>query len=218
MTVGRITWKIFPPNLCERKKTYRKTRARLLIKLIVKLGRNFSSKRTEKLERDFKTRWQEKPRRDHWDASAYPLVTSMVGVSLMQWGEVPAFCWVGDWPGPRALLCIKRAPSVLQGEGRQVLCGSSWVSVLLWFVLLQDRRRLLSRLWRHVSGNRTCHQRYILNVLFRQKEIKTLELTWNILFLLIWFSILYKKQLKRSEFPVPCSVDKFGVKADFHFI
>lgn len=53
---------------------------------------------------------------------------------------------------------------------------------------------------------------------FVKKKIKTLELTWNILFLLIWFSILYKKQLKRSEFPVPCSVDKFGVKADFHFI
>lgn len=163
-------------------KTYRKTRAGLLIK----------------------TRWQEKPRRDHWDASAYPLVTSMVGVSLMQWGEVPAFCWVGDWPGPRALLCIKRAPSVLQGEGRQVLCGSSWVSVLLWFVLLQDRRRLLSRLWRHVSGNRTCHQRYILNVLFRQKENQNFRTYMK--YPVFANLILYFVQKAIKEIGVPCSL------------
>lgn len=163
-------------------KTYRKTRAGLLIK----------------------TRWQEKPRRDHWDASAYPLVTSMVGVSLMQWGEVPAFCWVGDWPGPRALLCIKRAPSVLQGEGRQVLCGSSWVSVLLWFVLLQDRRRLLSRLWRHVSGNRTCHQRYILNVLFRQNENQNFRTYMK--YPVFANLILYFVQKAIKEIGVPCSL------------
>lgn len=206
MTVGRITWKIFPPNLCERKKnlqensgetsnqTHSKTRTELFIKTYRKTRAGLL----------IKTRWQEKPRRDHWDASAYPLVTSMVGVSLMQWGEVPAFCWVGGWPGPRALLCIKRAPSVLQGEGRQVLCGSSWVSVLLWFVLLQDRRRLLSRLWRHVSGNRTCHQRYILNVLFRQKENQNFRTYMK--YPVFANLILYFVQKAIKEIGVPCSL------------
>lgn len=204
MTVG--TWKIFPPNLCERKKnlqensgetsnqTHSKTRTELFIKTYRKTRAGLL----------IKTRWQEKPRRDHWDASSYPLVTSMVGVSLMQWGEVPAFCWVGDWPGPRALLCIKRAPSVLQGEGRQVLCGSSWVSVLLWFVLLQDRRRLLSRLWRHVSGNRTCHQRYILNVLFRQKENQNFRTYMK--YPVFANLILYFVQKAIKEIGVPCSL------------
>lgn len=77
-------------------------------KLTGKVGGYFSLKLTGKLGRVIKTRWQKKPEgRDyHWDASAPSLVSSVVGVSLLQRGEVPAIRWVGSWPGPRALLCL----------------------------------------------------------------------------------------------------------------
>lgn len=157
------------------------------------MGGYFSLKLTGKLGRDFsssKLADRRNQKRDyHWDASAPSLVTSVVGVSLLQRGEVPAIRWVGSWPGPRALLCLEGRASVLHGERRQVLCGGPRVSVLLWLVLHQDRRGLLSRLWRHVYGNRTCHQRYILNVSFRQKKIKTFGFTWFILFLLILYVV-----------------------------
>lgn len=70
-------------SLWEKKKTYRKTRARLLIKLIVKLGRNFSSKRTEKLERDFSSKLVD--RRNHGET------TGMLALipSLLLWSAFP---------------------------------------------------------------------------------------------------------------------------------
>lgn len=94
-----------------KRRSSRETRAELLIKTYrKKVGGYFSLKLTGKLGREFsssKLADRRNQKRDyHWDASAPSLVTSVVGVSLLQRGEVPAIRWVGSWPGPRALLCL----------------------------------------------------------------------------------------------------------------
>lgn len=202
------------------KKTYRKTRTRLLIKLIVKLGRNFSSKRTEKLERDFSSKLVD--RRNHGET------TGMLALipSLLLWSAFP-LCSGGryrrsaEWgtdlvPGP---YCASRGhPQCCKGRDDKCsveVLGSLCYCDSFCFRTAED---CCPDYDVTCLGIAPVTKGIFLMFYFVKKKIKTLELTWNILFLLIWFSILYKKQLKRSEFPVPCSVDKFGVKADFHFI